>query len=409
MSAPVIIDGQVRQGTAKPAEMLKRVGVDLYREAYQNGMSFSAFLEMQDPSSNYRDGLDAFGRLCREARVRMRSHAGMGLYASEFGELEKHPQARLLIPEWISRIYREVQTGQSANTRALYTSGDDIPGSSLRPYAEAAALRTNPEIKPPIMLSDLVAITTPITGNTYRSVYMDTTAAQLRQSRVAESADIPVLKLIVATNTINLLKYGHGIQVTYEALRRTRLDKVAFWLRMAAIQAEMDKVSYAINIAVSGDGNSGTAATNWRAKTDLDAAATGKSVTLKAWLAFKLKFFPLYAPTHVIGVEGDILKVGLVNLGDSNNPVYMFNTTQQPGYQNTFRDGVKYGITADVPTDKLVALDANRALERVVEIGANIQEIERYAKNQTQTVYQTEVEAIAVLQPGATKTLELET
>jgi hypothetical protein len=409
MSAPVIINGQQRQGTAKPAELLKRVGVDLYREAYQNGMSFSAFLEFQDPSNGYRDGLDAFGRLCRAAEIRTRSHPGMGLFASEFGEFLRSEQARMLLPEWAARVRREVQTGQEANTRALYTSGDEIAGASLRPFAEAAALRPNPPIRPPIMLSDLVAITTPVNSNAYRSVYMDTSAANLRQARVAESSDIPLLKLLTSAHTINLLKYGCGVEITYEALRRTRIDKVAFWLRLAAIQSEIDKVSQAINVLVSGDGNSGTAATNWRAKTDLDAAATGKSVTLKAYLAFKLKFFPLFNLTHIIGVEGDVLKLSLVNIGDSGNAVYLADMTSAPGYSNRLRDGVEYGVTADVPTDKLVGIDATQALERVVEVGANISEIERFARNQTQVLTMTEVEGYAVIQQGATKTLELET
>jgi hypothetical protein len=88
---------------------------------------------------------------------------------------------------------------------------------------------------------------------------------------------------------------------------------------------------------------------------------------------------------------------------------YLGDPTAAPGYDNMLRDGVRYGITPDVPADKLVGLDASRALERVIEIGSNIQEIERFARNQTQVLTMTEVEAFAILQPGTVKTLELET
>lgn len=403
-----IINGEVHRGTALPAEILPRVGPDLFREAYKTGMSFSAWLEHQDPSDKYKDGLDAFSRLLHVAKIRTRSHAGMGLWADEFESFLVTPQKRCLLSEWTSRIMREMRTGQSANTRAIYTAADDIPGSSLRPYAEAATMRVSNPIALPFRLADLVAITTPISGGEFRSVYLATDATNLRLVRIAESADIPLFKLVTSTHVINLLKYGGGIGVTYEQLRRVRIDKVRFWLEQVALQGEMDKISQAINVLVSGDGNTATAATNWRAKTDLDAAATGKTITLKAWWAFKLKFAPLFALTHIVGVEGDITKLGLVNVGDSNMQVYLADPLR-PSTDGTLRDGTRWGITADVPTDKLVGVDATRALEMAVEIGSSIQEIERIASNQTQNLYQTETLGFGVLQPGATKTLELET
>lgn len=403
-----IIDGQVRTGTPRPAEILPRVGPDLFRRAYNDGMSFSAWLEHQDPSREYQDGLDAFSRLLHVANIRTRSHEGMGLWASEFDAFLETPQKRCLMAEWTSRIWREMRTRKSANTRAIYTASDDIPGSSLRPYAEATDMRVSNPIALPFRLADLVAITTPISGAEFRSVYLATDASNTRMVRIAESADIPLFKLVTSQHVINLLKYGGGIGVTYEQLRRVRIDKVRFWLQQVALQGEMDKISQAVNVLVSGDGNTGTAATNWRAKTDLDSAATGKTVTLKAWWAFKLKFAPLFALTHIIGTEGDITKLGLVNVGDSNMQVFLADPLR-PSTDGTLRDGTQWGITSDVPTDKLVGVDSSRALEMAVEIGSNIQEIERIASNQTQNLYQTETLGFGVLQPGATKTLELET
>jgi len=88
--------------------------------------------------------------------------------------------------------------------------------------------------------------------------------------------------------------------------------------------------------------------------------------------------------------------------------VYFFDTTRNPGTQLTLADGVVAGVTADVPADKLVGIDARQALERVVEVGSNIEEIERWAQSQVQILTISEVEAFAVLTQGATKTLELQ-
>jgi len=412
MASPVIIEGQVRQGRAGPTDLFARMGPSVYRAAAEEGVSLSVFLEAQDPSGGYNDRLDAFERLVEcGAGINPRSNMAAGLYADEWGAFDQSPRHRSLVPEFVARICREVAYGGMANTRALYTSSDDIVGGSLRPYAESSHMLQTTPLLAPIMLNDIIALTTPITGNAYRAVYLTNTAAQSRMVRVAEGAEIPVAKLATSTNSINLLKYGRGIRATYESLRRTRLDKIVFWLRQLATQNEIDKVSWAINVMVSGDGNSGTAAVNWRAKTDLDAAATGKTVTLLAWRTFQKKFLPYFTPTHVFGAEGDVVKLELLNIGSSGVavPTYMYDPTNRPQNRQTLKDGTVTGVTADVATDTLVEFDSSRALERVTEIGGTIDEIERWASSQEQTLYLTEVENFAVLQPGAVKTLTLET
>lgn len=404
-----IINGQVRQGRERPAELFKHFGPNVYRAAYQEGCSLSVYLEAQDPSESYNDRFDAYERLLHIAGVRPRSNMAAGSYASEWGVFDTSPQHRSLVPEFIFRAWREIQYGQSASTRAIYSSADDIPGSSLRPYVERpGALPSTPNL-PPIMLSDIVAITSPIASNAYRAVYLTSAAAQQRMVRIAEGGEIPRAKLATSQNTINLLKYGRGLQATYESLRRTRIDKVRFWLQMLARQTEQDKVSQAIYVLVSGDGNSNSAS-NWRAQTDFDSTATGKALTLKAWLNYKLKFFPNFTLTHVFGAEADTLKLLLLNIGSAGAsvPTYMFDVTNAPGYANRTRDGVTYGVTANVPSDAFVGIDATQALERVVEIGSNIEEIERWAVTQEQVLTMTEVEAYAILQPGACLTLTLE-
>ena len=371
MSSPVIIDGSVRKSTLLPAELFARMGPAVYRAAADEGVYLSVFLEAQDPSSGYRDGLDAFGRLMQAAGVNTRSDMAMGRFASEWGDFDTSKQHRSLVPEFILRTVREVMHGGSANTRALYSSSDDIPGSSMRPYAESAHVLQTTPLQAPIMLNDIVALTTPINGNAYRAVYLANTAAQSRMVRVAEGTEIPVAKLQTSQNAINLLKYGRGVRATYESLRRTQIDKIAFWLRQLATQNEIDKVSWAINVLVSGDGNAGTSAASWRIKTDFDAAATGKTISLLAWRSFMKKFLPYFAPTHTFGAEGDIVKLELLNIGSSGAavPTFLYDPTKPAQNKQVLRDGMITGVTADVATDTLVTFDASKALERVIEIG----------------------------------------
>lgn len=403
-----IIGGQLREGHARPSDLFAQFGPNVYRAAAEEGVNLSVFLETQDPSAEYRDGMDAFERLMQAADIRTISRPAAGIYASEMDAFAKSTAHRSLMPEWVCRTWRSVQFGGSASTRSLYTSGEDIPGSSMRPYADSAVPGFTSPVAPPFALSDIVAMTTPISGAAYRKVYLDTTAAATRRRRVVEGTDIPLGKLTTAEHTINLYKYAGGLKATYEALRRSRIDKVRLWLAQEALRNEIDKISEAINVLVSGDGNTSTAADAWQAQTDFDSTATGKTMTLKAYWRFKQKFAPVFMMTHIIGAEADIAKLALLNIGSSTVPIYFFDTKVNPTTRLMLSDGVVAGITADVPADKLVGIDARQALERVTEIASNIEEIERWAQSQVQILTISEVEAFAVLTQGATKTLELQ-
>jgi hypothetical protein len=69
--------------------MLERFTPEMYRTAYANKMSLSAWLETQDPSEGYNDGLDAFGRLLMAADIRVNSMPEIGVYASKFEAFDK--------------------------------------------------------------------------------------------------------------------------------------------------------------------------------------------------------------------------------------------------------------------------------------------------------------------------------
>lgn len=419
---PIVVNGRTVEGRARPVELARALTADTYRSAYDQGLNLSLWLEQEDPSADYVNdpevaGLDAFERILYSHGIVTRSNPASGLWASTPQQVEEIADGagRMLVPEMFSRFWRSVCYGGSPSTRAFYTSSDDIVGGSARPWVDATTPRWNARRRPPIMLQDIVAINTRIDSDVYRAFYLISNDTEQRMARVTEGTEVPGAKITGGDNTIKLKKFGRRVDQSYESMRRMRIDKVRAYIERLAIQTEMDKVSEAINVLVSGDGNTNvaTSATNWRAKTDLDSAASSKTITLKAWLAFKMKFFPAYNLTHVLATEGDILKLALVNIGSAgvSEPVYLADVTAPVGAttSNRLRDGTEYGVTADVPADKLVAIDASAALEHVVEIGSDITEVERWARRQVESIIMTETMGFAIFDPGANKTLELET
>lgn len=390
-------------------ELLVRMGPNLYREAYNRGMSLSAFLETEDPSEGYNDGLDAFSRLLKLAKIRTRSFPEMGIYASPFSAFEESDNTRSLVPELLARMWRRAATGRDVMTRTLYTSNDSVVGNLAHAYTDAAGARVK-QIAPAIPLAQLVATTTSIDTDSYRAYYLTDVVAESRKVRVSEGSEVPTAKLTGGEHTIQLLKYGRTLEATYESLRRSPIDRLALHIARLSVQNEADKVAAAITILVNGDGNANTAATNYNL-TALDTGTTANNMTLKAWLSFKMKFANPYMVDVALAQEVDALTLMLLNTGSANVPLVQVQaaagyggfTQINPG----LRDNVALGWTSDAPANKVVGIDTRFALERVIEIGANIEEVTRWATRQTQALTMTEVEGFAVFDANATKTLAL--
>lgn len=403
-------------------DIFQRLGRDMYAKAYGKGMSLSAYLEREvDPSSNYdkkdpEGQLDAFGRLMMAAGIVTRSMPEFGLWASKGESFFQNEQTRALFPEFMARVWRRTSYGTryshpgQQNRSTLYDLADGAPGSWLNPYFDAAQARWSENIAPAIPLSEVVAITTPITGNTYRAFYLTHTASKVRMVRVGSGADLPESKLASSEHTIPVYKYGRQLKATYEDLRNMRVDRIALHIAQLAIQAETDKVATALDVMVNGDGNSGTAATNYALNT-LDAAAVSGTLTLKGWLAFKMKFANPYTITGALTREAVALQMMMLNTGSANVPLVQVAMPSGFGYFSPINPGLadntRLGWTSDAPANVIVGFDRRMAIERVVEIGGDISEVDKVIGNQTQIFTMSEVEGYAVFDANAAKTLTL--
>lgn len=389
---------------------LKENGASIYRAAYEQGMSLSAYLEEYDPSTQYPEsGLDAFGRLLAEAGIRTHSNLSAGYYASTWEQFAKHPEARALLPEWWARQWRKAQTGQSPNTRSVWDFSDFTVGQAGRPYLDETMAQWNQQIAPAIPLSELVAMTVPIERPDYRAHYLTYDATQLRMGRVQPGTDIPLAKLTSGDRTIQAQKYGRALLATYEQLMFQRLDEISMMIQMMAVQSEVDKVAAAVSILISGDGNSGTSATSYNLTT-LDTNAVAGTLTLAGWLSFLFQFQNPYMATTALVRDNIALQMLLLNVGSANIP--MLAMLNQPGMTsftsiNQTADNIRLGRTSEAPSLKIVAFDRRLALKRLTVIGANISEVERYIRNQTELVTMTEMEAFAIIDANATKILDV--
>jgi hypothetical protein len=423
-----------------PEETARTLSIGHYRAAYGRGMSFSQHLENLDPTVERapadRHG-DAFDRVVAALGVVVNPVPEMGLRASTFEEATDTPQKRAIMPELAARWWKRaarlpVSAGidkaemaqlmnanedldgydPSPTSRAILLSGDAALGSLVNPWFDNPEIRA-PRLVPPIPLERIVARTTPIEGDAYRTLYITDALGTdaYRMKRVAEATQIPRTTLVTGEHTLRLFKFGRALQASYEQLRRQRVDRIAFILARMSIQAEVDKVSMVLSVLINGDGNSNTSAVVVNL-TSVDPAATPGTLTLRGWTTFRLRFALTYMPDITLGQEASISQLLMLPVSSGVFMPLGMQTTPNPfglirPLNNQLNTTIDYGVTADAPTLKLVTFQSDIAAERVVEVGGNVSEVERFIADQTQLLTVTEVEGYGVIDPNATRILNI--
>lgn len=401
---------------AKPKELLGQMrGGKLYQRAYEEGMSLSAWLEIEDPSDQYNDGTDAFTRLLEVSDIFVRSIPEMGLWSDKFEVFESSDDTRALVPEWIARIQRGVAYGKKPSTdsmkkaREIFLSSDYPVNTLFKKYTDDLTPVIE-QVQPQIPLSSLVARMTGIRGTDYRALYLTRVEGDLQMVRVVEATEVPKSKLSGGQRTITLHKYGRALETSYEQLRRMDIDLIQTFLQLLAVQAEVDKADFAMSVLVNGDGNAGTAPVSYNLTT-LDPAATAGTLTLKGYLRYKMKFRNPYVITTILAQEEAALQAMLLNTGSANVP--LVNVSAQLGFGGFtpinpgLADNVALGWMDDAPALKLVGFDRRMALEYVTEIGGDITEVQKFANRQTNEIIMTTVDGFRTLDGNGTRLLDI--
>jgi hypothetical protein len=375
----------------------------LYEDAYRHGMSVSAWLEHLDPSPEYRDGLDAFERQLMLADIRTRSDPAAGLWAhrvERFFDSDK-PGTEWLLPEFIARQWRAVSGVR------FYASSSPVSDVLYPAFIQEQARMK--KIAPAIPLSVLVAVNTSIDSSVYQAFYLTDSSDEYTMMRVAEGAEVPTAELTGGDHAIRLKKYGRRLLGSYETFRRMQIDRFALHIGLLAVKAESDKVATAIDVIVNGDGNTGTTPTNYNL-TALDSDATAGTLTLKAFLAWKMKWTNPYLCNVVLARESDALQVLLLNMGSANVPFLQIAGSFGIGGVTPINSGlgpVQLGWTSAAPANKLVGIDNRFSLEMVTEVGANLTETDKIISRQMNEIVITETVGFCVFDANANKTLTI--
>lgn len=224
----------------------------------------------------------------------------------------------------------------------------------------------------------------------------------IKKARVAEGADLPVARIRMGETAITLWKHGRAIEMTYEAVRRMRID--LFTKHMNAIKADLARQNLADGIITlqKGDGNNNAAVK--LATLASDSELTAESLTsalIDYWMEHNFS-----ADTLTMGKDHYKKLVGMTfdtTMAQGASMKLTFNTPQL-GTQNITL------LCADVPQigGKDVIMVSNRAnsLTRYIENGSNIQDNQSFARNQTQLLTVSENSGYAINTVGSNMFIE---
>ena len=307
----------------------------MYDEAAKQRLTFNEILEKADPSGEYEGELaklTAYERQLVKHDIRVK-----GTHADIIEKFFATTTSTVLFPDYVAG---QVQAGILAGS----------------------------------ILPSIVATVSDIGAQTYKGLAMAETEADRQLHQVAEGAEIPVTTLGTTEHTVNLKKYGRRLQVTYEALRRQRIDVVSVFLQRMGVQIGLDESDAAISTIINGDGNSNPLVDT---NTDVTDVLDYDDMT-KLWLAFTAGY-----QLNTI-VVGDTLLRKILNMDEFKDPDAGFSFQRTGQLMSPVgATMIRWSSAAVLPADYVLGLDSRFGLQQVIDGGVTT-EVERLISKQVE-------------------------
>ncbi len=335
----------------------------MYHHAIDKGMTFSQYLTDMTTGAGQKDGLDGFELQLQRYGIRLADDPKAGIPATKVDYFFQSNQAptTILFPEVINRMARVALMDET-----------DILGELI------ARMET---------ISDSAVL---------RSIYIDTTQAQLTEGRVPEMGEFPTTVITWSEKATTLKKFGIRIKASYEFMRRASMPLVQTLIGGIIIQTRLDEVDMAITALLAGDGSghaSGGAISHTHLATYQGGTpATFAELTIKGWLKWLAIFYPGQCTT-VIGSGADILDVALLS-SPTTIPLYYNAQIQRGGavtgepviVNNPIGGTVRFVIhdraTALITQYSLLGIDKRYAMVGYREVGTDLTETDKIINGQ---------------------------
>jgi hypothetical protein len=373
----------IPEGSHVVAEATKAESIDLspgrqlYARANDENITLSQLLERLDPSE---DGakLDAYGRQLRRFGIVPKSVPSKGIFCS-MGERffqSGNPDSAVLFPEFISRTAR----------MALIA---------------------------PSMVDEMVGSVRPIVGDTYKDVEITWEQKNVKKVRVTQGSDFPEVTISWADAASTVYKYGRQIKATYEFVRRCSLDLISTAINLIMVESRAAEADDAVKTLINGIAAGYIYLAN--GTTGLDptqaAAATERNLSFTAWIKFAMRFSP-YKCNVIVANENAMVKFITMTKPGADPFEILAALREGPSTINirlaqSFWGPVTLIYNSTVRDWDLIAFQKEYAMERIVEIGADLAETDRLINTQFHRIVVSECQNFGKVFPQCIRILRL--
>lgn len=331
--------------------------IKLDKGLYTTGKGITAELESIDPTENYKgtalEGLDAYERQLKRFDIKIN-----GISSDTVEKFFATTDSAALFPEYISRA-----------VRAGLESAD--------------------------VLSDIIATKTNVNSLDYRTITSVPTDDDKALRETSEGAAIPETAVKTQENLVTLKKRGRMLTASYEALRFQKLDLFTVTLKQIGAYIARTQLKDAVNVLVSGDGNSNPA--------DIINTTGRNTLAYADLVAFWNSFDPYEFNTIIASPDTacTILKMEEMRDAAAGLNFHASGNIVTPL-------GAKMLKSNAVTAGSLIGLDKNCALE-MVQAGGVLTEFDKLIDRQLERAAITQIAGFAKIFKDASKVLTITT
>lgn len=319
------------------------------------GGNFTAALESIDRDENYKgtslEGLDAYQRQLKRYGIRV-----SGPESDSIAKFFSTADSSVLFPEFVSRAVRQGMADSN-------------------------------------LLSSVVATTTSINSNDYRSISSDLSDDDKELKVVGEGAFIPETSIKVKGNLVSLKKRGRSLVASYEAIKYQRLDLFAVTLRQIGAYISRTLFEDAISVLRNGDGN-------LNAATVINSASAGTlaySDLVSLWAGFDpYKMNTIISAPNMTGA--------ILNMSQFRDAAAGLDTHASGKIVTPF--GAQLINTSAMQNGYLIGMDKNASLE-MIKAGDIMTEYDKLIDRQLDRAVISCTAGFAKMFTGASKVLKI--
>lgn len=365
------------------------LGLDAYKAAADLGMNFWQYLEVVNPSKP-TDNLNAFERQLKLAGIITKSQPERGLFSSpgEYFFQSDRPGSAVLFPTLLQKT-------------ALWNKLNRVTD-----------------------INKLVATTRTISGTSaFQTLSIDDSELTSgRRFRVDQRGNFPVVKVGWSEKTQAVTKHGVQLNWTYEFVRRSSIELMQTVVARLTLQDQQQIINDAVDMAINGDGgpNPACRVMNFAKSTatpgvdeiqlnaENDSIAAGV-LPYEGYLKFIGGMKP-YQPNVVCGSLNTLVKFATMarpNMDPAEIVTKLIESKSQgtAKFETSVFPNVELVLIDSMPENRILAVDTSFALERVIELGSDIKEVEKVIQNQTEAMVISIADTASKIFPEAVRLL----